>query len=84
MAEIHHPRHLSLNALTYHNDDPTEAVQYCIVGANGRRYVYGDQEWVASGAAIEDSHPGGHVEKRTISITYGEWSPIPSESRSNP
>lgn len=75
---------LDITGLTESRDDnPTSAVQYCVVDEKGIRRVYGDQEWVVSGQAVIDAHPGGRVEQRTITITYGEWSSIPSESRSN-
>ncbi len=69
------PSHtLSIEALTESPGvNPVSAVQYCVVGANGRRYIYGDQSWVAAGHAVDEAHPGGHVEQRTITITYGEW-----------
>jgi hypothetical protein len=76
---------LDITALTETRDDnPTSAVQYCVVDTFGGRHVYGDQNWVASGQAVIDAHFDGHIEQRTISISYGEWSSIPSESRSNP
>lgn len=67
---------LSIDALTDQTgENPTGAVQYCVVGAFGERHVYGDQGWVASGQAVIDAHPGGHVEYRTVTISYGAWVP---------
>lgn len=74
---------LDITGLTDEFVDPTSAVQFCIVDRDGERRVYGDQSWVADGRALAH-HEGGHIESRTITITYGEWSSIPSESRSNP
>ena len=65
---------LEITGLTWVRDDnPTGGIQYCAVDELGVRHIYGDQEWVMSGQAIIDAHPGGHVEQRTITITYGEW-----------
>lgn len=55
--------------------EPQSGVQYGVLGKDGKHYLYGDQGWVASGQAIEDAHPGGRIQRRTFTITYGEWTP---------
>lgn len=53
---------------------PAVGVQYCVVDDDGGRHVYGDQMWVPSGACIRDgSFPGGRIERREVTISYGEW-----------
>jgi len=61
------------------DEDPAEwtnAVQYSVAMPDGRHLVYGDQRWVASGRALAD-HRDGWVERRTVTITYGEWEASP-------
>ena len=55
------------------DDDTTEGVQFCVLDPDGSRHVYGDQSWVAYGGAVRDSHPRGRVQRRSVTITYGEW-----------
>jgi hypothetical protein len=64
---------LDLVGLTSHHDEPTAAVQYAVLAATGRRLIFGDQEWVRSGAALKDFPEGAVVQRREIAITYGEW-----------
>jgi len=64
-------------ALTDVVSDPTAAVQFCVVDEHGERHVYGDQSWIAGGRAVREAHPGGRVERRTVTITYGEWEATP-------
>jgi hypothetical protein len=65
---------LDFYGLTDQRDgEPTQAVQFAVVDRGGERYQYGDQSWVYSGQAIEDSHPGGKIQRRTVTIVYGEW-----------
>ncbi len=74
MPEPKIPMHrLDIDALTDAIDNPTEAVQYCVVGPRGDRQVFDDQSWVADGRALSWAEDGAHVEQRTITITYGEW-----------
>lgn len=55
-------------------DDPTWAVQFAVVDPDGTRTAYGDQSWVAASGPVRDgSHPGGRIQSRTVTITYGEW-----------
>lgn len=63
---------LHVAALTDQDDDPTDAVQYAVLD-RGQHHTYGDQEWVASGQALHDAHQNGRVQRRTVTITYGEW-----------
>lgn len=59
-----------------HNEAPSEqhyGVQFCVVEPDSSRYVYGDQEWVRTGRALEHHADGSHIERRTVDITYGEW-----------
>lgn len=67
---------LQIDALTDQIDDPTDAMQYCVLD-KGERHVYGDQSWVRWGGAVRDSHPDGRVQRRRITITYGEWEDAP-------
>lgn len=71
MSELLHHR-FDLDALTDQIEDPTEAVQFCVLVA-GKRQVYGDQQWVRDGRAVRDVYPEGRTQRRTITITYGEW-----------
>ena len=66
---------LDVAALTVDGlDEPHTATQFCVV-ENGRRHVYGDQSWVAHGDVLRQEHPDGHIERREITLTYGEWMP---------
>lgn len=51
---------------------PHLGVQFTVLATNGERHTYGDQEWVADGRAL-DHHPGGRVQHRSVTITYGPW-----------
>lgn len=53
-------------------DEPTTGEQWCVVDADGMRHIYGDQGWIKSHEALS-FHPGGHVEHRPMTITYGDW-----------
>lgn len=64
---------LYIAALTDERVDPTSADQFSVVDRDGVRHVYGDQSWVAYGQVLVDAHPGGRVQRRTVTITYGEW-----------
>jgi hypothetical protein len=68
---------LALDALAeqHPDDSPETADQYCVVDPDGTRHVYGDQGWVKDGQALKH-HPGGRIEHRTITISYGEWGPM--------
>jgi hypothetical protein len=65
----------SIDALT--SDDPfepTSAVQWSVVDG-GDRKIYGDQSWVKDGRVLR-LHPDGHLERRTITVTYGPWEAV--------
>lgn len=72
---------VDISALT--DDDPSEpgsAVQYAIVYLSGRREINGDQQWVADGRGLRWHNGSGldvRVERRTVTITYGEWEATP-------
>lgn len=67
------PAHtLAIDALTDDVLDPEMAVQYCVVGEDGFRHVYGDQQWIADGRVLR-YHPDGQIQRRVITITYGDW-----------
>jgi hypothetical protein len=53
------------------DQDATE-VQYAVLD-KGEYHVYGDQYYVISGQAIREAHPKGVIRRRTVTITYGEW-----------
>ena len=53
---------------------PTELTQWSVVGPGGHRAVYGDQHYVADRQVLRDE-PEGRIERRTITIIYGEWVP---------
>lgn len=70
-------QHLDVPALTVDDlDEPHTATQFCVVDSLGIRYIYGDQSWVAHGDALRHQHPDGHIERREITLTYGEWMPV--------
>jgi hypothetical protein len=53
--------------------EPETAVQYVVLTPTGQRMIFGDQEWVRSGQVLEDFAPNSTVQKRAITISYGEW-----------
>lgn len=56
-----------------HGDEfPTSLVQWSAVTPDGKRHVYGDQAYVASGEVLDDIGRA-RIEYREITITYGEW-----------
>lgn len=70
------PRYsLELTARTDQREDPTHAVQYAVLD-RGEHHTYGDQSWVAYGRALTDAHPHGRVQRRTVTITYGQWEDV--------
>lgn len=65
---------LSIIGLADDPADPTDAVQFAVQDPNGQRFIDGDQRWIAYGQCIRDgSHPNGRIQRRAITITYGEW-----------
>ncbi len=52
--------------------EPISAVQYAVLAPSGRHLIFGDQEWVRSGQALQD-FPGGVVRRRSVTIVYGRW-----------
>jgi hypothetical protein len=76
VADNHVPRTgAHLIALTDDPDtgSPDEAVQFAVLDPDGSRHVYGDQTWVASGVVLDAMHPAGRVQRRDVTISYGEW-----------
>jgi hypothetical protein len=73
MADQHVPMHLmDVTGLT--DDDPNSGVQFAVLDPDGTHHAYGDQSWVAYGQAIRcGMHPDGRIQRRTVTITYGEW-----------
>lgn len=53
--------------------EPRSAVQYAVLSPGGGYVLFGDQEWVRSGQALEELPPGNKVAWRTVTITYGPW-----------
>jgi len=56
--------------------EPTSAVQYAVCGPTGRHLVFGDQEFVRSGEALEMFAHKGMIRRRTITIVYGDWEDV--------
>ena len=75
MTTLHH--HLmSVTALTDNppDQDPTSGVQYAVLDPDGQHHTYGDQSWVKYGGPVQGgSHPGGRIQSRTVTVTYGPW-----------
>jgi len=69
---------VELSALTDDaRSEPHSAIQYAVVSADGSgRQVYGDQSWVAYGRAAREEGNGARTQRRTITITYGEWEDV--------
>lgn len=54
--------------------DAVSGVQYAVVDPDGSDHPYGDQSWVMGGGPIRDGgHPEGRIQRRTVTVTYGEW-----------
>lgn len=72
---------LDLTGLTNNDgDNPTDAVQYAVIDRDGASQINGDQEWVRSHQCItEGSRPGGRIQYRRVTITYGPWIDCDSE-----
>ena len=71
------PQHLiAITGLTdddQRTQDPTTGAQFAVLDPDGERTAYGDQRYVAYGECLQDGHPDGKIQRRTITITYGEW-----------
>ena len=52
---------------------PTSATQYAVLTPSEGRLLFGDQEWVRSGKALADFPAGSVIQRRTITIAYGDW-----------
>ena len=55
-------------------DGDDTGLQYGVV-VGGEHRVYGDQSWIAGGKAAEEL--GGRTVRRSVTVTYGEWEPVP-------
>lgn len=76
VGPIGHIKHsLDLAGLTDDTTEPTSAMQYAVSTPTGR-VVFGDQEWVRSGQALAELPDGAKVQRRTITISYGEWEDV--------
>ena len=65
---------LEVAGLTDDDVDPASGIQFAVLDPSGKRHKDGDQSWVAYGTVLTDgNHPGGWIQYRTISISYGEW-----------
>lgn len=62
-----------MNVTGLTDGDPDSGVQFAVLDPDGTHHAYGDQRWVAYGGAVEAAHPGSKTQRRTVTITYGDW-----------
>ncbi len=71
-------RLMEISALTEELlDEPNEGEQFRIVKPDGSGHIFGDQEWVRSGEALGLCPEGSMIQRRTVTIVYGDWEPVP-------
>lgn len=79
------PPHLAIKYATKHitnpetpmtNPNTTTHTEYALQHPDGAIREYGDQDWVRSGQAAQET--GGTTIQRTITTTHGPWTPTPN------